>query len=288
VDREPAHRDRPLHGLRLLAFESRRAGEMAELIRRHGGEPLSAPALREVPLHDNRDALAYLADLEGGSIDVVVLMTGVGLRTLVHSVAATWPAARVAAALRRAHLVARGPKPAAALRELGVQPNVTVPEPNTWREVLAALDAELPVGGRCVAVQEYGVTNEAFVVGLEVRGARVRRVPIYRWALPDDLGPLRTAIGEICARRVDVALFTSATQVYHVFHLAALEPVGGTERLRAGLARLLVASIGPVCSEALREHGVEPDLEPDHSKMGQLVAAVARRGPALLRGKQKT
>jgi len=288
VDREPVHRDRPLHGLRLVAFESRRAGEMAELIRRHGGEPLSAPALREVPLHDNRDALAYLAGLEGGSIDVVVLMTGVGLRTLVHSVAATWPAARVAAALRRARLVARGPKPAAALRELGVQPDITVREPNTWREVLSVLDAQLPVDGCCVAVQEYGVTNEAFVAGLEARGARVRRVPIYRWALPDDLGPLRTAIGAVCDGRVDMALFTSATQVYHVFHLAALEPAGGPERLRAGLSRILVASIGPVCSEALREHGVEPDVEPDHAKMGQLVAVVARCGPALLRVKRKT
>ena len=282
MDRDDAPRDRPLHGLRLVAFESRRAREMAELIRRHGGEPQSAPALREVPLHDNRDALDYLTDLEAGAIDVVVLMTGVGVRTLVQSVAAAWPAARVATALRRARLVARGPKPAAALRELGVQPDVTVPEPNTWREVLTALDAELPVGGRSVAVQEYGVTNEAFVAGLEARGARVRRVPIYRWALPDDLGPLRTAIGDVCDGRVDMALFTSATQVYHLFHLAVLEPAGGAERLRAGFARLLVASIGPVCSEALREHGIAPDVEPDHPKMGQLVAVVARRGPALL------
>ena len=286
MDREDAHGDRPLRGLRLVAFESRRAREMAELIRRHGGEPRSAPALREVPLHDNRDALDYLADLEAGVVDVVVLMTGVGVRTLVQSVASTWPAARVAAALRRARLVARGPKPAAAVRELGLQPDVTVPEPNTWREVLSALDAELPVDGCGVAVQEYGVTNEAFVAGLEARGARVRRVPIYRWALPDDLGPLRTAIGDVCAGRVDMALFTSATQVYHLFHLATQELAGGAEGLRAGFARVLVASIGPVCSEALREHGIEPDLEPDHPKMGQLVAAVARRGPALLLGKR--
>ena len=133
--------------MRVVAFESRRATEMAELIRRHGGEPLIAPTMREVPLGDTTPLLDYLGALEANEIDVVLLMTGVGLRTLVKSVASRWPAERVAAALRRAKLVARGPKPVAALREMGLQPDITVPEPNTWREVLATLDARLPVAG---------------------------------------------------------------------------------------------------------------------------------------------
>src|SRR5262249_61667123 len=105
------------------------------------GEPISAPSMREVALGENRDAFEYLRRLEAGEIDVVILMTGVGLRTLAETVASKWPRDRLAAALRRATLVARGPKPVAALRELGLQPDVTVPEPNTWREILAALDA---------------------------------------------------------------------------------------------------------------------------------------------------
>jgi len=267
-----------LAGLRVVAFESRRAAEMAELIRRHGGTPLVAPAMREVPLSENVAAFEYLARLETGAIDVVVLMTGIGLRTLVDTVSAQWPPQRVAAALRRATLVARGPKPVAALRELGLQPDVVVPEPNTWREVLATLDAQLPVTGKRVAVQEYGVSNTELLAGLTARGADVDRIAIYRWALPDDLEPLRAAILALCDGTADVALFTSATQVYHLFQVAGAD----AERVRAGCRRVLIASIGPVCSEALRQHGLLPDLEPAHAKMGQLVGEVAWRGRQIL------
>jgi uroporphyrinogen-III synthase len=271
-----------LNGLRALAFESRRAAEMAELIRRHGGEAISAPSMREVPRDDNREALDYVARLAAGEVDIVILMTGVGLRTLMQAVASEWPRERLAAALRSATLVARGPKPVAALRELGLQPNVTVPEPNTWREILATLDAQVPVAGKRVAVQEYGVTNAEFIHGLEARGAQVQRVPIYNWALPEDLTPLRGAIRGICEGVVDIALFTSATQVYHLFQVAGED----ADRLRAGFHTVLIASIGPVCSDALREHGLSPDMEPEHSKMGQLVGDVARRGRALLDAKR--
>jgi uroporphyrinogen-III synthase len=273
-----------LQGLHVVAFESRRAEEMAELIRRHGGEPLSAPSVREVPLKEHHAALDYVAQLAAGEIDIVILMTGVGLRTLVQAVASEWIPERLSAALRRAKLIARGPKPVAALRELGLRPDITVPEPNTWREILATLDAQLLVAGKRVAVQEYGVTNGEFIRGLETRGAQVRRVPIYEWALPEDLGPLRNAITALCDATVDVALFTSATQVYHLFQVAGDD----ADRLRAALGTVLVASIGPVCSEALGEHGVAPDLEPAHAKMGQLVGEVARLGQTLLRRKRET
>jgi uroporphyrinogen-III synthase len=273
-----------LHGLRVVAFESRRAAEIAELIRRHGGEPIAAPALREVPLSDNSAALDYLRGLDAGAIDVAIMMTGVGLRTLVEAVAGEWPRERVVAALRRATLVARGPKPAAALRELGLQPDLTISEPNTFREILATLDAQLPIAGKRVAVQEYGVPNQALLDGLAARGAEVLPVPIYRWALPEDLAPLHAAIGAVSDGSVDIALFTSATQVYHLFQVA--NAAGGADRLHAGFTRMLIASIGPVCSEALRTHGLSPDLEPEHPKMGQLVGTVARRARALLRAKR--
>src|SRR5262249_29245150 len=158
---------------------------------------------------DNHEALAYVQRLEAGAVDVVVLMTGVGLRTLAEAVVSAWPRPRFAAALRRATLIARGPKPAAALRALGLQPALTLPEPNAWREILAALDAHGPLRDKRVAVQEYGITNQQLLDGLAVRGAEVIRVPIYRWALPLDLGPLRAGIDAICQGTVDIALFTS-------------------------------------------------------------------------------
>lgn len=276
-----------LQGLRVVAFESRRAAEMAELIRRHGGEPIIAPSVQEVPLSDNPAAFEFCRRLQTGAIDIVVLLTGVGLRTLAEVVAAHWPPARLAALLERTTLVARGSKPAAALRELGLQPNLVVPEPNTWREILTTIDRTLPVARKRVAVQEYGVPNQELIAALQARGADVLRVPVYRWALPDDIGPLRAAFQQLCAGQVDVALFTSATQVYHLFEYAATEQQ--SDRLRAAFARVLIASIGPICSEALRQHGLVPDVEPEHGKMGQLVGTVARTArTALLRKRRAT
>jgi uroporphyrinogen-III synthase len=274
-----------LGGLTVLSFESRRAVEIAELIRRYGGQPMSAPALREVALTDNREALEYVADLEASKLDVVVMMTGVGLKTLAKAVEPQWPSERLAAALRRATIVARGPKPVAALRELGLQPDVTVPEPNTWRELLATLDERVPVGGKRVAVQEYGITNNELIDGLAARGASVRRVRIYEWALPQDLTPLQRSIAALSEGKIDVALFTSATQVYHLFQVAEIDSAEGSNSLRIAFSKVVVGSIGPVCSEALREHGLNVDFEPAHSKMGQLVAEAARVAGEKLRFK---
>ncbi len=274
-----------LRGLVVLALESRRATQMAGLIRRHGGSPLVAPSLREVAIEENREALAFLGELEARRVDAVILLTGVGTRTFVAAVANRCSRERVAELLRSCRLIARGPKPVAALRELGLQATLVAPEPNTWRELLAALDRELPVAGWRVAVLEYGQASPELLAGLRGRGAEVISVPVYRWSLPEDTQPLRHAVAELCAGRVDVALFTSATQVDHLFLVARQEGVDD-EQLCAAFAPVLIASIGPVCSEAIKRHGLRPDLEPDHPKMGHLVSAVARRGRQLLRTKR--
>jgi uroporphyrinogen-III synthase len=190
---------------------------------------------------------------------------------------------RLAELLARTTIVARGPKPVAALRELGVTPAVTVPEPNTWRELLAAAGT-LALAGKRVAVQEYGVSNPELVAGLEARGACVMPVPVYRWALPEDVGPLREAARRIADRGFEVALFTSATQVVH---LARIADEGGVRPgLAPGLAQAVVGSIGPVCSEALRAAGLLVDVEPTHPKMGPLVSETLRAAPALLTAKR--
>jgi uroporphyrinogen-III synthase len=266
--------------LQVVAFESRRASEIATLIRRHGGVPFVAPSMREVPLADQQEALAFARALDAGDVDIVLVLTGVGTRALVDAVAPMLPRARLVTALGRVALVARGPKPVAALRELGLTPTLIVPEPNTWREILQALDARVPVAGRRVAMQEYGVTNPELLDGLTARGASVLRVPVYRWALPDDLAPLRGAIGRLAGGSIDVALFTSATQVEHLQRVATEDGAAGA--LRAGIARTVVGSVGPVCSEALRRAGIAVDVEPTHPKMGPLVAETLRAAPALL------
>src|SRR5581483_5996029 len=197
------------------AFESRMTAEMARLVARHGGTPVVAPALREVPREANAEAFAFGDRLLAGTVDVVLLLTGVGTRQLVAVLEAHHTRARLVEALGRTTLVARGPKPVKALAELGLRPAVAVPEPNTWRDLLDVLDARVPVAGRRVAVQEYGVPNEALYDGLAERGADVLRVPVYRWALPEDPGPLRAAVGDLVDGRADVVLFTNAAQVSH-------------------------------------------------------------------------
>lgn len=264
----------PFSGLVVATFEARLATAMADLIRKHGGTPLAAPALREVPIDDSSEIFNFANHLIAGEFDVVLFETGVGVRYLTQAIETRIPRDEWLAALSRAKVVGRGPKPVAALRELKARIDLQVPEPNTWHETLAALDSHLPVAGLRIAVQEYGKPIPELIEGLEQRGAHVTRLPVYRWSLPEDTGPLRVAIAEIAAGRVGIVLFTAAQQVVHLLQVADQE--GQAAKLRDALARhTVVGSIGPATSQALREHFLPVDIEPDHPKMGHLVAAVA-------------
>jgi uroporphyrinogen-III synthase len=275
------------NGLTVLALESRRASETAKLIAGRGGRPIVAPALREVPLASNAKALEFVTALIEGRFDMVILLTGVGTRALVGIAERTEQREPFLAALRRVAVVARGPKPLAVLREISVPASVAAPEPNTWRELLAALDDaadRFPVRDRRVAVQEYGVSNPEFLAALAERGAEVTAVPVYQWALPENLEPLRAAIAAIGRGEIDVVLFTTSVQVDHIFEVAA--QMDAEAALRRGLARAVIASIGPTTSEALRRHDLAADLEPSHPKLGILVEEAAAQSPALAAGKR--
>src|ERR1700722_6755413 len=273
-------------GLRVLSLESRRGAEMAKLIASFGGEAIVAPSMREIPLETNTEALAFARALFAGGFDMVIFLTGVGTRALARVVETIFPLDQYLAALRKVAVVARGPKPVAVLKEWNVPIAVTAPEPNTWRELLSALDeysSATPLKGRRIAVQEYGVSNPELLAGLAGRGAQVTSVPVYEWALPADTGPLRSAISAIARNEIDVILFTTATQADHLLRIAAemKEEVG----LRRALSRMFVASIGPTTSERLHEYGIAPDMEPTHPKMGYLVSEAAQRSAEILQRK---
>lgn len=265
---------RGLAGTRVISFESRRAEEMRSLIERHGGEAFVAPSMREVPLDENADAVGLVRRLESGDVDMLILMTGVGLRAFTRVGEETLSRERFVEVLGAAELVARGPKPIAVLRELGLSPQVRVPEPNTWRELLATLDEHGPLEGRSVAVLEYGERNQELLDGLSERGAEVEAVPVYRWDLPEDTEPLREGVRRLAVRDADYALFTSSAQVDHMIQIAGELEV--RDELLEAAGEVTIASVGPICSEALRRHGLPVDLEPEHPKMGHLVVAVAR------------
>jgi uroporphyrinogen-III synthase len=248
--------------------------------------------MQEVDLKDNPEALAFARKLIEGGFDMVIFLTGVGTRALMRLVegheGSVGTRQKFVEALRRVVIVARGPKPAAALAEMGLPVNVSVPEPNTWRELLAALDARadsIPLKGKRVAVQEYGAANPELLAGLGERGASVTRVPVYEWALPDDTGPLREGVQALADARIDIALFTTSMQIAHLLRIAAEMQL--EEALRSALKLIVVGSIGPMTSEVLRQNGLPVDFEPAHPKMGFLVAEAAQRGRDLLAQKRR-
>ncbi len=270
-----------LDGLRVIAFESRRATEMGELIRRNGGTPFVAPAVREVPLENNTEAFDFAARLFAGEFDMIILLTGVGTRALNRVLESKYGPNRFAEALRGLTTVARGPKPVAALREMNVPVTLVAPEPNTWHEVLEVTAGRTE---KRIAVQEYGKRNTELLDALKIRGAEVTPVRVYEWELPQDTIPLREAARRLANANVDVILFTTSVQIAHLMQIAAEE--GIADAVRAGFKDVVVASIGPTTSEALLEYGVEPDIVPSHPKMGILVKETADQAEAILKRKR--
>lgn len=274
-----------LAGLKVIALESRRSEEVARMISRLGGVPISAPSMRESPLDDPRPAIEFAHRLLSGQIDAMILLTGVGVEKFIELASPHVGRERLVNALSDIPTIARGPKPTAVMRGLGIQPTHRVSEPNTWRELLRLLDAEMPVANLNVGLQEYGATNPSLIAGLEARGAKVDRLRVYGWDLPEDVGPLERAIDIIDASKADVVLFTSANQLTNLLHVA--ERGGKLEALRAGMQRIVVASVGPTTSERLREEALPVDLEASPPKMGTLLVLVAERAADLLRRKQR-
>jgi uroporphyrinogen-III synthase len=254
-------------GLRVLALESRRSAEMAELIRKQGGDPFVAPSMREVPVADNAELGEFARRLSGREFDMMALLTGVGTRQL-HRVLGD----AFIDGLRATTIAARGPKPVAALREMGLEPALVAPEPNTWRELLQVTEGRPE---RRIAVQEYGRSNPELLAAWRARGAEVTSIQVYQYDLPLDAEPLRGAARRVAAGEFDVALFTTAVQIANLARVA--RESGIEEPMLAALRRCLVGSIGPTTTEALQEFDIDPALEPSHPKMGLLVRESAER-----------
>ena len=271
-------------GLRVAAFESRRTAEMANLIERFGGVPSVSPSMREVAISENPEAVDFAHRVMTGQIDIIIFMTGVGVRHLIAEIERHVDRERFLAAVSDITTIVRGPKPAAVLKELGLTATHRVPEPNTWREVLATVDRHLNVAQQTVGLQEYGQPNASLVAGLEARGAHVLSVKVYRWDLPLDLEPLEANVRAIAAGQIDVTMFTSSHQVVNLLRVAEQLSLGA--ELRRGMSRTIVGSIGPTTSETLGEFDFRVDVEPEHSKMGQLVGATAERAGDLARRKR--
>jgi uroporphyrinogen decarboxylase len=270
--------------LRVASFESRRADDVARMIERFGGVPFVSPSMREIPVGADRSVVDFAHRLITGQIDVVILLTGGGTREMLARVERHVDRQRFLNALSDVKTVVRGPKPLAVLKEIGLTPMVIVPEPNTWREILAEIDARLPVTNLTIAIQEYGVPNVSLIAGLEARGAVVESFKVYRWDLPEDAGPLRANVERIAKNQIDVAMFTSAQQAVHLLRVA--REMNLEDQVGAGLDRVVVASVGPTTSDMLRELNLPIDFEPSHPKLGHLISELSARAEELLSRKR--
>ena len=261
----------PFKGARVLSLETRRAAEMGTLIRKQGGKPFIAPSMREVPLAEHTQAFDFGERLIKGEFDCVLLLTGAGAKLLWQTLLTRFKETELREAIAKTTLIARGPKPSGVVRELGLPPAIVIPEPNTWREILAVM-ADRPETR--IAVQEYGKTNTELIDGLIALERTVTPVRIYGWAMPEDTAPLRDAVRNLAAGWFDVVMITTATQIHNLMEIAVEEKLD--YRVKQALAKAFIVSIGPTTSEAIVEHGLKAHFEPSHPKMGLLVNEAAR------------
>ena len=274
------------NGIRVLSLESRRAVEAGKLIRTYGGEPLTAPAMREIPMNSDGPVVEFAEALIAGAFDLVIFTTGVGVRTLIKIVSEHMDREKFLAALRSVKVVARGPKSSSALRESGVPIAVIAPEPFTWRALMRAMEEKFgsDLNGMNIAVQEYGTSNPELLTALAEKSVSITRVLVYQWALPEDVQPLREAVIALAHGHVDVVLFMNAGQIAHLFLMA--ERMGYTDALYEGFRSTVIGSIGPSTTEGLSMCRLTPDFEPSQSKMGFFIKEIAENAEKLLKQKR--
>jgi uroporphyrinogen-III synthase len=263
----------PLRGVRIALLEARRESELASLVRRHGGEPVCVPALREVE-RDFADELRAACRSVAWEQAIVVLTTGTGLERVLRLATSLGEAQALRAGLARATIVCRGPKPIAVLKREGLPVHVRADPPHTTHELVGALSA-IDVRGRDAFVVLDGGSGRTVSESLADRGARVLEVRPYEWALPEDLEPLRSLVRDIVAgSKIDVVAITTQAQARHLFGVAETMGVAA-DLARALRERVVVAAVGPTCAQVLTELGVPPQVMPEQSKMGPMVLAIA-------------
>lgn len=263
-----------LNGIRVALLEARMSSELAGLVERHGGTPYCVPAVREATMDADEEIGLFIDRITAGSFQVVIFLTGVGVRRLFDGADRLGRLTQLLDALKKVTTVCRGPKPIAVLKKIGVQVNLSAPEPNTTTELLKVLE-HVSLEGIGVALQHYGERNAVLADALLARGARLEEITLYEWLLPDDTGPLKDLVREIVVGRVDAIAFTSQIQIRHLFQIAE------GQELREQLAdamngRIVVASVGPICTTVLHSFGVAPHVVPEHPKMGPMVVELAR------------
>jgi uroporphyrinogen-III synthase len=252
--------NQPLAGRVVAVPETREIDVFAAMLERRGAQVVRCPmvAIRDAP--DPAPVLQWSRELAGGAFDDLILLTGEGLRRILSCIDRNDPALKESfvAALTRLRKITRGPKPARALRELGMKPDIAAERPTT-DGVIASLQP-FDLKDRRFGVQLYGTEpNRPLVDFLETAGAKVSTVAPYVYADAADNEAILTLLKRILAGEVDAIAFTSTPQVERLFAVAPAESV------TAALAKTVVAAVGPVVADTLRRHGIQARVMPEES-----------------------
>ena len=258
----------------IAILENRAGKQLADLVRKYGGTPFSAPALAEVPDIDPKLIAALIASWRLQAPDVFIFQTGVGVKALFATLDRLALTEQFLKILASSLVVVRGVKPSSALRAHNVRIDIAAVDPFTTAEVLIGL-AVTPLQGKHVVVQRYGDTNVELNNALLARGSLLTEISTYRWHLPEDTQPMLSLLDKLDQGEIDVVCFTSASQVHNLFAVAAQQQREGA--LQVSLNKSLVASIGPVCSAALRQFSIRVDIEPQPPKLGPFIDAINAR-----------
>jgi uroporphyrinogen-III synthase len=264
---------RPLEGKVIALAEGRQLEDLVRLLEAEGAVPLRCPMLGILDAPDAEPVVAWLRDLIGGRIDLLVLMTGEAVRRLRGFAERAGLRDEYVAALGRTPTLTRGPKPGRALKELGLAPTRVAPQPTT-EGVIAALQSE-QLTGRTVGMTLYAEPNPLLEGFITKAGATARPVLSYVYAPAADDERVLDLVDRLASGAVAATVFTSAPQIDRLFEVAGKHGVEAT--LRQGLARTCIAAVGPVVAERLRERGLTATVCPEQGfQMKNLVQHLKR------------
>ena len=266
----------PLAGYTIAVTAARRKEELAALLERRGARVVSAPTMQIVPVADDAELVAATRAVLDRPVDLVIATTGGGFRGWVEAAEAR--GLPLVDHLGTARVLARGPKARGAIRGAGLT-DAWSPESESSAEVLSHLlaGAEGPLRGRRIAVQLHGDPQPDLVAGLRDAGAEVLTVPVYRWVLPEDVGPVRRLVEAVVAGGIDAVTFTSAPAAAGLLTVA--EELGLRRSLVDAFgARVLAVAVGAVTAGPLDAAGI-PSRQPDRARLGDLAREVVARLP---------
>lgn len=264
-----------LTGYRILILETREEAQFSRMLAEQGADVIQCPMF---VIHDAPDAApieAWIRRFIAQPFDDLVLMTGEGLRRIMTVVRRTGLEPEFIAALGKARKFARGPKPVRALRELGLEAQEITETPTS--EGIAGMLGKHDLKGRRVGLQLYPDRDHTkLIAAIKALGAEIDTVLPYIYDPQAAEGSIITAIDEMASGRVDAIALTSSGQVRRLMDTAKAHNC--EDRLRQGLERTPIASVGPVVSDELGNYGLRASIYPDNDAffMRPLISAMAK------------